>query len=190
MVLFKDEGEVNTEATLRIAFEEALKTNSKKVLLASSRGYSAQKALEMVPKGVKLIVITHHVGFKEPNCDEFSPEIKRKLVEMGHVVHTATHALSSVERAFRREYGGIHVAEIVADALRLFSQGVKVCIEITLMATDAGLVRTDEWIIACGGTSKGLDTAMVVKPTNSSRLFDLKIGKILCMPSEYARDLR
>jgi hypothetical protein len=26
----------------------------------------------------------------------------------------------------------------------------------------------------------------VIRPANSSRLFDLKIGKILCMPSEYA----
>lgn len=187
MVLFKDEGEMNTEATLKIAIEEALKTDSKKLLLASSRGHSAQKALELIPKDIKLIVVTHHVGFKEPNCDEFSAEVRRRLIEAGHIVHTATHALSSVERAFRREYGGIHVAEIVADTLRLFSQGVKVCVEIALMAADAGLVRTNEWVVACGGTSKGLDTAMVIKPTNSSRLFELKIGKILCMPSEYAR---
>lgn len=187
MVLFKTEGEVNTETTLRIAIEEALKTDSKKLLIASSRGYSAQKALEMVPKEIKLIVVTHHVGFKEPNCDEFSPEVRRRLIEAGHTVHTATHALSSVERAFRRKYGGIHAAEIVADALRLVSQGFKVCVEISLMAADAGLVRCDEWIVACGGSGEGLDTAAVIRPANSSRLFDLKVGKILCMPSEYAQ---
>jgi hypothetical protein len=186
MILFKTEGEVNTESTLKIAIEEALKTESKKLLIASSRGYSAEKALSMVPEGIKLIVITHHVGFKEPNCDEFSADVKKRLIEAGHIVHTATHALSSVERAFRRKYGGIHAAEIVADALRLISQGFKVCVEISLMAADAGLVRCDEWVVACGGSSEGLDTAVVIRPANSSRLFDLKIGKILCMPSEYA----
>jgi hypothetical protein len=186
MILFKTEGEVNTESTLKIAIEEALKTESKKLLIASSRGYSAEKALSMVPDGIKLIVITHHVGFKEPNCDEFSADVKKRLVEAGHIVHTATHALSSVERAFRRKYGGIHAAEVVADALRLISQGFKVCVEISLMAADAGLIRCDEWVVACGGSSEGLDTAVVIRPANSSRLFDLKIGKILCMPSEYA----
>ncbi|KAF2958299.1 hypothetical protein AS159_00875 [Thermotoga sp. Ku-13t] len=185
MVLFRTAGEVNTESTLKIAIEEALKTDSKKLLIASSRGYSAQKALEMIPEGLRLIVVTHHVGFKEPNFDEFPAELRKRLTEKGHTVHTATHALSSVERAFRRQYGGVHAAEIVADALRLIGQGFKVCVEIALMAADAGLVRCDEWVVACGGSSKGLDTAVVLKPANSSRLFELKIGKILCMPSEY-----
>jgi len=47
MVLFRTAGEENTESTLRIAIEEALKTDSKKLLIASSRGYSAQKALDV-----------------------------------------------------------------------------------------------------------------------------------------------
>lgn len=185
MVLFKEKGEVNTQETLKIALEELKKANLSKLVISSTRGYSAKEALEVIPEGVKLIVITHHVGFKEPDQDEFSLQIKDELLKRGHIVHSATHALSGVERAFRREYHGIHTAEIVANTLRLFSQGVKVCVEITLMAADAGLVRSDEWIVVCGGSSKGLDTAMVIKPANSSRMLDLKIGKILCMPSEY-----
>jgi len=185
MVLFPQKGEVNTAQTLKIAFAELKAAGLKKMVISSTRGESAKAALEMVPNNVKLIVVTHHVGFKEPNQDEFSNQVREELLAKGHLVHSATHVLSGVERAFRREYNGIYTAEIIANTLRLFSQGVKVCVEITLMAADAGLVRCDEWVVVCGGSSKGLDTAMVIKPANSSRMLDLKIGKILCMPSEY-----
>lgn len=185
MVLFPQKGEINTVETLKIALEELKATGLKKMIISSTRGESAKTALQMVPDDVKLIVVTHHVGFKEPNDDEFSREVREELLAKGHFVHSATHVLSGIERAFRREYSGIHIAEVIANTLRLFSQGVKVCVEITLMAADAGLVRCDEWVVVCGGSSKGLDTAMVIKPANSSRMLDLKIGKILCMPSEY-----
>jgi hypothetical protein len=59
---------------------------------------------------------------------------------------------------------------------------MKVVIEITVMAADAGLVRTDEDIIAIGGSGRGADTAVVLKPVNSNDFFDLKIKEILCKP--------
>jgi hypothetical protein len=70
----------------------------------------------------------------------------------------------------------------MANTLRLFGQGMKVVCEITLMATDAGLVRTDEDIIVIGGTSRGADTAVVLRPVNSEDFFDLKVREILCKP--------
>ena len=59
---------------------------------------------------------------------------------------------------------------------------MKVVIEITVMAADAGLVRTDEDIIAIGGSGRGADTAVVLKPVNSNDFFDLKVKEILCKP--------
>lgn len=50
------------------------------------------------------------------------------------------------------------------------------------MAADAGLVRTDEDIIAIAGTRGGADTAIVVQPVNSQDFFDLKLREILCKP--------
>ena len=57
--------------------------------------------------------------------------------------------------------------EMVANTLRIFGEGMKVACEITLMAADAGMIRTDDDIIAMGGTGKGLDTALVLRPVNS-----------------------
>jgi hypothetical protein len=52
-----------------------------------------------------------------------------------------------------------------------------------LMAADAGLVRTDEAVIAVAGTGRGADTAAVLKPTNAQSFFDLRFLEIICMPA-------
>ena len=77
------------------------------------------------------------------------------------------------------------VGDISAATLKIFGAGMKVCVEIAAMAADAGLVRTDEEIIAMGGTGRGgggSDTALVLQPNNAHRLFDIKIKEILCKP--------
>ena len=89
---------------------------------------------------------------------------------------------SGLIRAIRKKFKMYLFEEVVANTLRLFGQGMKVACEITLMAADAGLVRTDEDIIAIGGTSRGADTAVVLRPVNSEDFFDLKVKEILCKP--------
>jgi len=66
--------------------------------------------------------------------------------------------------------------------LMMFCEGFKVAVEIAAMAADAGLVRTDEDIISIAGTGKGADTALVIRPAISKRLFDLRVKKILAKP--------
>jgi hypothetical protein len=66
--------------------------------------------------------------------------------------------------------------------LRVFGQGTKVVCEIALMAADAGLVRTDEDVVVIGGTGRGADTVVVLRPVNSTDFFDLKVKEILCKP--------
>jgi hypothetical protein len=74
------------------------------------------------------------------------------------------------------------IGVIIANTLRLMGQGMKVAVEISVMAADAGLVRTDEDIIAIGGSGRGADYAVVLKPVYSNDFFDLKIKEILCKP--------
>ena len=70
----------------------------------------------------------------------------------------------------------------IADVLRIFSQGMKVACEITLIAADAGAVRTDEDVISIAGTGRGADTAIVLTPVYSHHFFDLRVKEILCKP--------
>jgi len=75
------------------------------------------------------------------------------------------------------------VDEIIANTLRIFGQGVKVCIEMALMASDAGLVMSGHAVMCVAGTSSGADTAVVLIPANAQRFFDLKIVEMVCRPS-------
>jgi len=76
---------------------------------------------------------------------------------------------------------GTHViVDIIANTLRIFGEGMKVACEITLMAADSGLVRTDEDIVAIGGSGRGADTAVVLRPVYSHEFFDLRVKEILC----------
>ncbi|MEX2689145.1 MAG: hypothetical protein Q6351_002325, partial [Candidatus Njordarchaeum guaymaensis] len=73
-------------------------------------------------------------------------------------------------------------AEIMAITLRLFGEGTKVCVEIVLMAADAGLISMENDVIAIAGTGIGADTALVIKPAHPSNVFDLTIREIICKP--------
>jgi hypothetical protein len=101
----------------------------------------------------------------------------------GVKILTAQHAFGGVGRAVRKKLGTYEVDEIMAFTLRTFCQGIKVAAEICLMAADAGLVRTDEPVIAIAGTGSGADTAAVLKPSNAQTFFDLRFLEIVCMPS-------
>jgi hypothetical protein len=82
----------------------------------------------------------------------------------------------------QKQFNTYEIGVTIANTLRLMGQGMKVVIEISVMAADAGLVRTDEDIIAIGGSGRGADTAVVLRPVNSNDFFDLKVKEILCKP--------
>jgi hypothetical protein len=82
----------------------------------------------------------------------------------------------------RKSFNMMGLGETIASVLRVFGQGMKVVCEIPLMAADAGVVRTDEEVIAVGGTGRGADTAVVLNPVNTTDFFNLKVKEILCKP--------
>jgi hypothetical protein len=94
-----------------------------------------------------------------------------------------THALTGgIDRAVREEFHGYPPGAVVAQTLYLFSQGMKVCVEVIAMACDAGLLPEGKQVIACGGTGSGADTAIVATSAASANLFEMDIHRILAMP--------
>jgi hypothetical protein len=59
---------------------------------------------------------------------------------------------------------------------------MKVVVEITAMAADAGAVPVDRDVIAIAGSGRGADTAVVVKPAYSHNLFDMVVREIIAKP--------
>ncbi len=181
IVYFDNPGTENTEEVLRIAKARAGELGIRTIVVASTRGDTATRAVEVF-EGVKVIAVSHATGFREPNLQRFTEENKRRVESKGGIVLTTAHAFTGIGGAMRKKFNMYLLGDIIANTLRIFSQGMKVVCEISLMAADAGLVRTDEDVIAIAGTGGGADTAVVLRPANSMDFFDLRIKEILCKP--------
>lgn len=181
---FEKSGQENTDAVLECVSKWKDRLNIKAVLVATTRGVTGVQAAAKLQTS-NLVVVTHSAGFRKENELELTPENCQKIKSLGGKILTCQHAFGGPSRALRLKFDTLAIDDLIANTLRLFGQGMKVAVEITLMAADAGLVDTAHDIIAIGGTDYGADTAIVVKPANVARFFDLKIRHILCMPSEH-----
>ncbi len=180
-VYFEALGKQNTESVLQLVKNYVQSEGIRDIVVASTTGETGVKASKIF-KAFNVVVVSHHVGFQEPEVWELKEENRRKILENGAKILTATHALSGVERAVRKKFATIMPLEIMAHTLRLFGEGTKVCVEIAIMAADAGLIPVDREIVAIGGTGRGADTALVIKPATASRFFSLEIREIIAKP--------
>ncbi len=180
-MLWGKKGPQNTEATVRAALERAAQLKIGQVVVASNTGKTARYFLN---QGVEVVWVTHHVGFARPGECEVDPALRQQLQQGGVKMLTTTHLLAGVDRAVRMKFGGLYPAEIVAAALRMFGQGPKVCVEIAVMALDAGLIPYGEEIISVAGSGRGADTACVIVPAHSNTFFETSVKEIICMSRE------
>lgn len=181
---FEKPGKDNSDEVMAIVKKRAQELDIKTVVVASYRGFTAQKAVAALGD-IRIIAC---MGFLEPNMQNLSESFSQgdeNTIKSKATVLIATHIFSGINRAMRKKYDTSSPGEIIAQSLRTISVGVKVAIECSMMAADAALVRTDEDIIAIGGTRSGADTAIVLRPVNSQDFFDLKLKEILCKPREW-----
>jgi len=178
-VYFDRRGKENTERTFEIAKARADELGIKTILVATTSGETGARAAEFF-EGYNLVVVTHSTGFREPNEQELREENRAAIERAGAKILTCQHAFGGVGRAVRKKLGTYELEEIIAYTLRIFGEGMKVVCEIALMAADAGLVRTDEEVVAIAGTGRGADTAVVLVPANAQTFFDMRILEILC----------
>jgi hypothetical protein len=179
---FEKPGKANTERTLQIAKERAEQLGVRQVVIASPGGETGKRATEVF-EGYNLVVVSHSAGFSAPNVRAVSDENREAILAGGAHLLTCQHAFGGVNRAIRRKLDTYQVDEIIAYTLRIFGEGMKVACEISLMAADAGLVRTDEPLLAIAGTGHGSDTAVILRAANAQDFFDLRISEILCKPT-------
>ena len=183
-VYFSPWDERNTHALLKIVKEYISKEKIENIVVATTSGETGAAAAKAF-KGNNTVIVTHFHGFQEPGKSELKENLKKEILTNGAKVFTGTHALSSAERAIRKNFGTLEPLELIANTLRLMGEGTKVCVEITLMAADAGLIPADEDVVAIAGTGKGADTALRIKPANAARFFNLKIKEVIAKPSDF-----
>ena len=181
---FDKKGPHNTEKTLEIALAGCKAQGISKIVVASSRGNTALKLRETAGPALDIIAVTYSAGSRYIDDVEAFNQNADKLVENGIRIVRGIHALSGTERAFETKYKSPFVPlNIVADTLRMFCHGVKVCVEIAVMAAEHGYISPDEEVVAIAGSHHGADTAVVLKPAYAADMFKTKIRQLLCMPS-------
>ncbi len=180
---FEKTGPENTSQCLDIVKNAIKDFNYKHVVVASTTGSTGQIFADALKeKDVNLVIVTHSHGFKEPNKLEMPDEIKKKIQASGAKVYTGTMITHSLETALAKKFSGVYPTLLVAQSLRRFGEGAKVCCEIVMMTADAGLIPEGEEVISIAGTARGADTVMIIKAAPSKRFLELKVMEILAKP--------
>ncbi|MFZ0926273.1 MAG: hypothetical protein WCE82_11885 [Halobacteriota archaeon] len=160
---FDAPGEENTAAVLNIARERAKELGIRQILIPSVRGASAEKALDFFATDQLTLF------FVGTDPSRFSPETKKHIENAGFKL------------VFYKEVD-YQYSDEVKNAFRRFGQGTKVAVELTLIAAQVGIVEPGSEVVALGGSSKGLDTALVTKAATSDEFYELEVREILCKP--------
>jgi hypothetical protein len=186
IVYFDRPGPANTVGVAEAVRERCAELGIEHVVVASNTGATALALYEALKDtGATLVSVGEHTGFRGGDQQDLTDDRRRALEEKGIKVLICSHALSGVGRSVTNKFSGITHVEIVAYTLRQFGgEGVKVAVEVAVMAADAGLVPTDREIIAVGGTGGGADTAIVLKAAHMNNFFDLEIREIIAKPRQ------
>jgi hypothetical protein len=174
-------GKKNTDTTIDVALKRARALKIKNIVVASCSGATTKKILKKA-QHVKIVSVSHQAGFYKPGKCEMSAATEKFLQKNGVVMYTGTHFFGGFGRAIRLSFGGLEPEELAANTLRIFGQGVKVCVEIAIMVIDAGLLPYNKEIIAIGGTGEGVDTALVCVPKHGKDFFSFDVREIICKP--------
>jgi len=159
LAYFETAGRENIGETLRLSKKRAEELGIRNVVVASTRGFTAERALDAFRETDVTLTV---VGIGR---DSFPRDLLGKLEEEGHNV------------IFSRETSYEYPEDVKA-AYRRFCEGVKVAPEIAMIAAQKGVIPTDEEVISIGKW----DTAMVIKPATSGRFSELEIKELICKP--------
>ena len=189
---FEETKPENTDILLGLVKKKALNKGIKHVIVASTRGETGVKAAETFQgSGINIVVVTHPFG---PVGSRLLEKNEKRIKALGAKIVTCSFAFGGVSNSLRRTppiesgkplpppYWPAYVPSmggLIADVLRLFCPGMKVCFEITVMAADAGAFPVGENVIAVGGQGWGANTAIVIKSTNTNTFFDLDVQEII-----------
>jgi hypothetical protein len=192
---FENPGPRNTEETIMAVSKRIDELKIKHIVVATRVGKTALRVGEVFKdSGLNIVAISHQYGYLKPGKWLIDDGIQKKLQELGVRLCTGTMPLTAPGRLFRSDwkpgsekpkyhiYNTAFPFDIIADTLRMFSQGMKVCVEIVVMAADMGLIPIEEEVISIGGTRTGADTAVVIKPAHIHEIYNLRILEIISKP--------
>lgn len=215
---FERPGPVNTHETLKCCRRRAEELGLMTAVIASLRGRSAEMAMDVfIGSGIDLVAVTIPPGafwvvdslendiwkdipeFREQKAAweeaglervrmDMDEETVSRLEENGVKVVRGTIPFYGIGTSLTGRFKGMNYEQYFTEALRLLSGGLIVCVEAAIMAADAGAISLDREAIVTAGTSMGLDTAVVIRPSTSLTFSEpasgLEIREVIAMPRQ------
>ena len=187
---FKEEGKMNISKTAELSIRKAKEEGISKILVFTGDGEGPLELRKQLgnEKQVNIIAVTfpNLMPFfqKEGNGEikEFFP--KTSYTELKEVFNSKNIKLVQGVMPFEDVViPGARDSKVmtIKEALGLFSGGLKLCVQASLMATDSGAIKPGEKVI-----SMSADTSIITNGANSNFLFHpirgLKINKVICKP--------
>ncbi len=169
-------GAGNTDDVLKMVNERLKQGDIRHVVVATNTGATALRTAELIDVDNVSVCGIHHQSTQWGRHAKPDAEILRKAGERG-VAFTPDHPPVTYFRQIEGES---------ADTLRKFGQGVKVAVEVVIMATQTHLVSPGEVVIGVGGTGRGADSAIVCVATTPDKMSQLFIKEVLAKPSSLA----
>ena len=107
--------------------------------------------------------------------------MKRALVHLPAFIGMAA-GLFLIRYGYVSHTRAVVVRKVVRETLYRFGQGMKVAVEVAIMAAEADLLDLAQEAIAVAGTGEGADTALVVQPACALHFKRFRIREILAKP--------
>jgi hypothetical protein len=178
IVYFEKPGKENTVEVIKLVLERAKARNIQKIVLASTTGYTAKLFLDAIEgEEMQLIVVPWQFSLREEG-NRFSQALVKEFQEKKHIVYFGTMLLSS---GLTQLYA-TNTQSALANILRVLGQGMKVCVEMTMMTCDGGCIKIGEKVLVVAGSHVGADFAVVATAAPSSKATELRINEIICKP--------
>lgn len=187
---FEEPGKQNTECVLEAVSKRVDNGGISKVIVASTSGETALKFARALQGKAEVFCVTEAPFRREwneawPCLDAENEEALRKLGAT--VINNVPYVFhDSVLEGAR--WNAAAPERLVKETLYCFGQGLKVAVEVVLIAVSCGFVPPFEDVIAVGGSSRGADTAIALRGTYPACIFDkdprkrLEIREIIAMP--------
>jgi hypothetical protein len=187
---FDEPGEENTKLVIEAVSQRLEVRGIRTVIVASTSGETAVAFAHSL-KGKAELICVSEAPYRREWGEEWpclKQEFRQELERLGAtIIDKAPYVFhSSVLEAAR--WPGAFPERLVKETLYSFGQGMKVAVEVALTGVSCGYVTPYEDVIGVGGSSKGADTAIVLRATYPASLFDkdpakrLEIREIIAMP--------
>lgn len=174
IIYYEAGGAEHTDTTLSLAQRRFARGDIKAVVVASTFGDTALKAVEVFAGSQAHLIAVGEILPEGKRPDE---DVCARLEQAGCLVIWGTH-LGEMSQVSQNE-----AASLIANSFYRLGQGFKVACEIVLMAASQGQLALGDKVIAIAGTHRGADTAVVASAASFADFEKFIVNEILCKPN-------